>query len=78
MIFTQEFLKDFERLIKFYDLHIVKEKIALFEKKYGKIFSEFEKKVLTKEDFEKWDDYLEWKAYVKSLEELEASIKRRS
>ena len=75
MIFTQEFLKDFERLIKFYDLHIVKEKIALFEKKYGKIFSEFEKKVLTKEDFEKWDDYLEWKAYVKSLEELEASLR---
>ena len=75
MIFTQESLKDFERLIRFYDLHIVKEKIALFEKKYGKIFSEFEKKVLTKEDFEKWDDYLEWKAYVKSLEELEASLR---
>ena len=33
MIFTQESLKDFESLIKFYDLHIVKEKIALFEKK---------------------------------------------
>jgi len=26
----------------------------------------------SKEDFEKWDDYLEWKAYVKTLEDLEA------
>jgi hypothetical protein len=68
-----ESLKDLERLVKFYNLHIVKEKIALFEKKYGKTFSEFEKEVLSsKEDFEKWDDYLEWKAYVKTLEDLEA------
>ena len=75
MIYTQESLKDFEKLIKLYDLHIVKEKLALFEKKYGKTFSEFEKEVLSKEDFEKWDDYLEWKAYLKSLRELEALIK---
>jgi len=74
MIFTQESLKDFERLIRFYDLHIVKEKIALFEKKYGKTFSEFEKEVLSEENFEKWDDYLEWKAYLKSLKELEDLI----
>ena len=70
MIYIQESLKDFEKLIKLYDLHIVKGKIALFEKKYGKTFSEFEKEVLSEEDFEKWDDYLEWKAYVKSLKEL--------
>ncbi len=75
MLSIRESLKDLERLIIFYDLHIVKEKIALFEKKYGKTFSEFEKEVLSKEDFEKWDDYLEWKAYLKSLKELEASLK---
>ena len=74
MIFTQESLKDFESLIKFYDLHIVKEKVSLFEKKYGKTFSEFEKEVLSEENFEKWDDYLEWKAYLKSLKELEDLI----
>ncbi|NPA39166.1 MAG: hypothetical protein GXO57_01785 [Thermodesulfobacteria bacterium] len=67
MLNLQGFLKDFEKLIKLYDLHIVKEKISLFEKKYGKTFFEFEKEVLAKEDFEKWDDYLEWKAYIKSL-----------
>ncbi len=63
---------DFEEIIRLYELHIVKEKLTLFEKKYGKTFSDFEKEVLSKEDFEKWDDYLEWKAYLKSLKELEA------
>lgn len=75
MISIQDSLKDIERLIKFYDLHIVREKIALFEEKYGKTFSEFEKEILSEEDFEKWDDYMEWKAYVKSLKDLEALLK---
>jgi len=66
---------DFEKLIRLYDLHIIREKLLLFEKKYGKTFSEFEKEVLSKEDFEKWDDYLEWKAYLKSLKELEDTLK---
>ncbi len=48
-----------KKIIRLYELHIVKEKIALFEKKYGKTFEEFEKEVKIKEDFEKWDDYLE-------------------
>jgi len=66
---------DFEKLIRLYDLHIIREKLLLFEKKYGKTFSEFEKEVLSKENFEKWDDYLEWKAYLKSLKELEDTLK---
>jgi len=39
-----------------------------FEKKYNLIFEEFEKqlKATSKEDFEKWDDYIEWKAYAKA------------
>ena len=65
-------VEDFNTVIKLYELHIVKEKIALFEKKYGKSFKEFEREVFEKENFEKWDDYLEWKAYVKTLEDLEA------
>jgi hypothetical protein len=58
-------------IIKLYELHIIKEKLKLFEKKYSKTFEEFEKEVLEKEDFEKWDDYLEWKAYLKTLKSLE-------
>ena len=35
------------------------------EKKYGLPFEDFEQqlKATEKEDFEKWDDYIEWKAY---------------
>ncbi len=75
MFSIQKSLKDLEKIIKLYELHIVKEKLLLFEKKYGKTFSEFEKEVLSKEDFEKWDDYLEWKSYLKSLKDLETTLK---
>jgi hypothetical protein len=64
-------VEDFNTVIKLYELHIVKEKIALFEKKYGKTFEEFEREVFEKESFEKWDDYMEWKAYLKTLEDLQ-------
>jgi hypothetical protein len=39
-----------------------------FEKKYGITFEDFEKQIESsdKEEFEKWDDYIEWKAYYKS------------
>jgi hypothetical protein len=41
-----------------------------FEKKYGLAFDDFERQIesATKEDFEKWDDYIEWKAYSKSYQ----------
>jgi len=39
--------------------------MQVFETKYGLVFEDFEKqlKFADKEDFEKWDDYIEWKAY---------------
>ncbi|MBK8398315.1 MAG: hypothetical protein IPL26_24125 [Leptospiraceae bacterium] len=45
--------------------HSLKEKISFYLKKYNTNFEEFEKQVTTasKEDFEKWDDYIEWKAF---------------
>ena len=41
-----------------------------FEKKYGMLFEDFDKQIKSgvKEDFEKWDDYIEWKAYFKTYE----------
>lgn len=46
-------------------LHSLKEKISYYNKKYNTNFEEFEKQIKTasKEDFEKWDDYIEWKAF---------------
>jgi hypothetical protein len=39
-----------------------------FETKYGLIFEDFEKRITSaqKEDFEQWDDYIEWKACTKA------------
>ncbi len=39
-----------------------------FEKKYALVFEEFDQqiKTTTEEDFEKWDDFIEWKAYAKA------------
>ena len=65
-------IKDAYYVSLLYELHIAREKLRLFEAKYRKNLAEFEKEVVSgKEDFEKWDDYLEWKAYVKLVEDLE-------
>lgn len=70
-------LREFETLAMLYEKHVVEEKLRLFEKKYGKSFKEFEEEVKEKEDFEKWDDYMEWKAYLKSHEDINKRLMQR-
>ena len=60
--------KDIENYVKmkFYtELTLIKEKLTLFEKKYNCDFPQFEKSIneAEEEDFERWDDYMEWKAF---------------
>ena len=67
--------KDIENYVKmkFYtELTLIKEKLALFEKKYNCDFSQFEKSIneAKEEDFERWDDYMEWKAFYKKYNRL--------
>ncbi|MFQ5637288.1 MAG: hypothetical protein ACE5IR_04765 [bacterium] len=52
-----------------YEIHKSKEKTKFFEQKYSSSFNEFERKIknATKEEFEKWDDYMEWKTYENLL-----------
>ncbi|MFQ6056657.1 MAG: hypothetical protein ACE5J3_11825 [Methanosarcinales archaeon] len=40
-----------------------------FSDKYNTTFKEFEKKIENsiEENFEEWDDYIEWKAYAEAL-----------
>ncbi len=54
----------------------ITEKIELFKRKYNQTFSSFELKIKTTahEDFEKWDDYIEWKAYEQSYSNLNQEI----
>ena len=57
------------------EMHIAKDKIRFFEKKYTCSFSEFEKRVFSeKEDIEQYDDYIEWKAYINVLKSAENKI----
>lgn len=50
-----------------------KAKIKSFERKYGCNIDAFEKKLArSPEDFECWDDFIEWKAYADSLNDLES------
>ncbi|MBT7094111.1 MAG: hypothetical protein HN936_12750 [Bacteroidetes bacterium] len=57
------------------DLYTVREKLHLFEQKYKQPWETFEANIASgKEDFSIWDDYIEWKAYIKTGEELSSKI----
>mgnify|MGYP001576023230 CR=1 FL=1 len=44
--------------------------------KYRKSFEEFENDVLEgEENFEKWDDYMEWKAYLSTYKDRMKNLK---
>jgi hypothetical protein len=57
-------------------LHAVNEKIRLFEHKYAQRWEEFstDLKATSAENFDHWDDYIEWKAYVKMAGDLARKI----
>jgi hypothetical protein len=68
--------KDIENYVKmkFYtELTLIKEKLTLFEKKYNCDFPQFEKSIneAEEEDFQRWDDYMEWKAFYNKYNRLE-------
>lgn len=68
-------IKQYQKLKLISEIALVKEHIRFFEQKYGCGFEEFEAHVKQEEEhYEKWDDYLEWKAYQRSLEGLRKTI----
>jgi len=72
---SKEDVREFLRLNIISQIVLVKEKLKFFERKYGCSFEEFERRVREgKEVFEEWDDYIEWKAYVESLRDLEEKL----
>jgi len=69
-------IKEYEELKIISQLTPIREKIKFFGNKYGCSFEEFERKLKEKEEkFEEWDDYIEWKAYIESLRDLERKLK---
>jgi len=57
-------------------LHTVREKLRLLEQKYHQSWDAFDAQITmsVKEAFAQWDDYIEWKAYMKTADELSAKI----
>lgn len=55
-----------------YEIHVVMDKINYYNSKYNTDFESFEKDIKgeKKEEFEKWDDYMEWKGFQKTLNDL--------
>lgn len=63
------------RLERLARLGAVRDRIRWFEHKYACSFDEFEIIVQTgEEDFERWDDYMEWKAYQRVRDDLQHDI----
>jgi len=77
IIVSKEDIKRYLKLDIFSELTILKEKVRMFEKKYKCSLKEFEKRIKKsdKEVFEEWDDYIEWKGYVKRIQELEQKMR---
>lgn len=58
------------------DKLLIEEKIKLFNKKYNKSLSAIEKQInhTKTENLELWDDYIEWKAYLDFLSDINKKI----
>jgi len=68
-------VKAFAKLSVISQLAPLKERIRSLEKKYGCDLGAFEERIKQPpEDFESWDDFIEWKAYSESVKELEARL----
>lgn len=74
---TKDDLLEYEKLKIISQLTPAKEKIRLFESKYKCPFEQFENKMKEDtEDFDKWDDYIEWKAYIETIKDLTTKLKK--
>jgi hypothetical protein len=71
-VIKRETVKDLYYVHVLSEIHKVEDKISLFSAKYGLPFEKFETAVQSREveHFESWDDYMEWKACEKSLQDL--------
>jgi len=69
-------IKQYEKLKVIAQMAPISGKIKQFEDKYKLNLDKFETSIKKEdEDFEKWDDLIEWKGYLKALEDLERKLK---
>lgn len=73
---TKGKIVDLLRLDLISEIQALKKSLELFERKYGKSFEDFKKEVSEgEENFEKWDNYIEWDAYIKAYEARNEDLK---
>ncbi|ASJ09296.1 hypothetical protein A3L11_08665 [Thermococcus siculi] len=76
VVVTKDEIIMYEKLKLISELAPIRERIAEFERKYGMSFEEFEERLKGEEEsFEAWDDYMEWKAYIRKLRELQEKLR---
>ena len=73
---TKEKVQQVQYYELLFQMHILKSKLDLFTNKYKSNLEEFESQIKSSdtENFELWDDMMEWKAYQKSYEEIKEII----
>lgn len=72
---TKNTISEWLLLDVYSEIHIAKEKIQYFEKKYKKSYIDFETELKnSEEDFKKYDDYIEWKSYLKIMSSAQKKI----
>lgn len=77
IVIKVEDTKTFEKPKWISQIALVKERINSFVRKHGCGFEAFEDKIAhSPEDFERWDDFIEWKAHRDSLRDLESKLKK--
>lgn len=77
IVISVDDIKAFEKLKLISQMAPVKERIRFYERKHGCSLGVFEGRLKQlPEDFERWDDFIEWKAYAESLKDLELKLKR--
>ena len=68
---SRDEVKGFEKLKAISQIAPIKDRVRFFESKYGCTLGEFKDRIKReKEDFEKWDDYIKWRAYIESLKDF--------
>ncbi|MHA1731908.1 MAG: hypothetical protein ACTSU5_08185 [Promethearchaeota archaeon] len=76
LIVTREDIKHFEKLKVISQIGPIQARIQQLERKYQTSVGDFEAQLpYQEEDFERWDDLLEWKAYSRALARLKDQLR---
>ncbi|MHA1276655.1 MAG: hypothetical protein ACTSRC_13045 [Candidatus Helarchaeota archaeon] len=72
---SKDEIKEYEKLKILSQLTLLKEKVLLFERRYGASLEEFKKNMPDRqENFEEWDDYIEWKSTIEAIKDLKLKL----